>query len=1228
MSDFQSELDPVEELAESFLARYRRGERPAVSEYTQKYPELAERIRDLFPALVVMEELGSVTVHPETPSDSSRMEGQKIPRLLGEYRILREVGRGGMGVVYEAEQESLGRHVALKVLAFHGLVKPTYLERFAREARAAARLHHTNIVPVFGIGEHQGIHYYAMQFIQGQSLDVILKEVRRLRNLKDASAASKAEPGHELTVSIAHSLLTGLYQAPQGDRESRIEDRGSDRIGDKEPTCLEDIPCSNFDSRFSTGQDSGLASQPEAQYFRSVARLAVQVAEALEYAHKQGILHRDIKPSNLLLDMRGTLWITDFGLVKAEGSDELTHPGDIVGTMRYMAPERFEGRSDPRGDVYSLGMTLYELLSLRPAFEDSNRARLIQRIAGEEPARPRKLDPHIPADLDTVVSKAIAKDPADRYQTAAELAEDLERFLADRPIKARRSSLLEQTIRWCRRNRQVAALVASVAMLLITIAGGSLVAAFWLNKARTATQHQLELKENAEAKATLRLFNSLVNQARASRWSGRVGQRFESLNALTEAAELLPSLHLEPKAILDLRNDAIACIVLPDLRLVQSWDGNPQGNSGITFDADLERYARTDSRGNLSIRRVADDQEIMNLPGPGEPAWVVAFSPNGQYLVAKYHHANRNHANQCWVWDWKRREKVFTARSPIAGIDFSPDSRRLAIGFLDGTLKVYDLTSAKKDFIGLPRGPIAEYFAFHPDGQKLAIARSQSVVLWDLKTGKVDQLFTLPGNVRGTAWHPEGKLLAATCDKTNAIAIHVWNAVTGQLQAEMKGHQGGGVGCVFNHAGDVLVSNGWDGTVRLWDPWTGHQLLTSGQGGLQFSRDDRLMGGFAGSRVGLWEVALGRECGKLAAALEVGKGPWSVDFSPNGRLLASGHEDGVRLWDLASWREAAQLSLPPTPHTLTAIFDPDGSNLITTARNGVYRWPIKWAVEIRGSKIENRESKVEHGESSRKGGLLDPRSLEFGPPRLLGNTAGSDIWRASLSANGTMVALADHSGHQAIVLDIESEPNKVLLHYHHFNIANIAISPDGRWVASATWGDPLGTVRVFEIRNQKHVQDFRQPNTSNSVRFSPDSQWLVVGNQFWKTGSWKAGPPIEGAQTGELPRPLAFSPDGMILATAAGGLSSQPVRLVESSTGREFATLSVPYPEWVLWLCFSPDGSQLAACCSGHGIRIWDLRLIRRHLADMGLDWNLPPYPPAEPLAATKPLKIKVVADN
>jgi serine/threonine protein kinase len=198
MATQTSGRDPVEKLAEEFAERYRRGERPSLAEYIDKYPELAEQIRDLFPALVEMEQFGSLEGPPTGPHIPTLPSDGPLPRQLGEYRLLREVGRGGMGVVYEAVQESLGRHVALKVLPFHGLLSAMHLERFRREAKAAARLHHTNIVPVFGVGEDSGIHYFAMQFIQGQSLDTILGEVKRLRGGRENQTV--AETGHEISV--------------------------------------------------------------------------------------------------------------------------------------------------------------------------------------------------------------------------------------------------------------------------------------------------------------------------------------------------------------------------------------------------------------------------------------------------------------------------------------------------------------------------------------------------------------------------------------------------------------------------------------------------------------------------------------------------------------------------------------------------------------------------------------------------------------------------------------------------------------------------------------------------------------------------------------------------------------------------------------------------------------------------------------------------------------------
>jgi hypothetical protein len=212
MSDSGSGRDLLEQLAEDFVERRRRGERPALTEYTDRHPDLADAIRDLFPALVKLEALkpgsddltGPFAAHP-APAEGARLE------RLGDYRILREVGRGGMGVVYEAMQESLGRHVALKVLPAAALLDPKQLGRFEREARAAAKLHHTNIVPVFGVGEAGGLHYYAMQFIQGQGLDQVLAELRLLRRAGAPTTAAAKTP----LSAAAQGLLTGGFEVGQ-----------------------------------------------------------------------------------------------------------------------------------------------------------------------------------------------------------------------------------------------------------------------------------------------------------------------------------------------------------------------------------------------------------------------------------------------------------------------------------------------------------------------------------------------------------------------------------------------------------------------------------------------------------------------------------------------------------------------------------------------------------------------------------------------------------------------------------------------------------------------------------------------------------------------------------------------------------------------------------------------------------------------------------------------------
>ena len=509
MTDPDLRRNPVEILAEEFLERYRRGERPSVTEYVNRHPELSGEIREVFPALLAIE---GASPHPAAlgaPRHTSTHADDVLPDRLGDFRIIGEIGRGGMGVVYEAIQESLGRHVALKVLPVGALTHPAALKRFHREARSVAALHHSNIVPVFGIGEQGGHHYYAMQLIHGQTLEAVLGGVRRLRDLTGPLPALPLSTAQRAATEIAGCLLTGRFahSSAHGEGEKTTEPTGSTGPIDRPVNVSGTAP----DAGITTVT---IAERGESQYHRRIARIGLQVAEALGYAHDQGVLHRDIKPSNLLMDDEGTVWVLDFGLAKAVGVAEQSASRNIVGTLRYMAPERFDSRSDRRSDVYGLGITLYELLTLRPAFDAGQQSALIHQILQATPTSPRQIDRRIPRNLETIVLKAMAKEPSARYASGHALGDDLRRFLENRTILARRSTSLERTSRWCRRNPVVAALLTSVVALLAFIAA-------YYSVSATRYRHQFERAHAAEVNGRDKLFTSYLAQARASRFSRR-----------------------------------------------------------------------------------------------------------------------------------------------------------------------------------------------------------------------------------------------------------------------------------------------------------------------------------------------------------------------------------------------------------------------------------------------------------------------------------------------------------------------------------------------------------------------------------------------------------------------------------------------------------------------------------------------------------------------------------
>jgi serine/threonine protein kinase len=507
MSASSEERGPVGLLADEFLARRKGGERPTIQEYCDRHPELAGEIRDVFEAVLMVEDLkpGPDEVSGSV-GESAQVDGKRL-RQVGDYRILGEIGRGGMGVVYEAEQQALGRRVALKVLPRTSAGDGSAQVRFQREAKAAARMHHTNIVPVFDVGQDGEHLYYAMQLIHGQGLDLVIDDLKRLRAQSTAVPATGEKAGER---SIAASLVAGQFEK---------ENLAVAGPGDISATAA--FEGSAPSSAMLPGQsDISTATGNRAGYFRSVAQIGVQTAAALSYAHSRGIIHRDIKPGNLILDTTGNVWVTDFGLAKT-GDGGMTHTGDILGTVRYMSPERFRGQCDVRADVYALGMTLYELLTLKPAYASGDRLKLIELIRQSEATSPRSIDGRIPRDLETIVMKAIDRDAKRRYQSADELGEDLQRFVNDEPIKARRVGTTERLGRWCRHNPAVAGLTAAVLVLMAAGTAVSTWQAVVANRARAdlaaknaeLTDEQAKVEERFEmAQKAIALFHTGVSE--------------------------------------------------------------------------------------------------------------------------------------------------------------------------------------------------------------------------------------------------------------------------------------------------------------------------------------------------------------------------------------------------------------------------------------------------------------------------------------------------------------------------------------------------------------------------------------------------------------------------------------------------------------------------------------------------------------------------------------------
>jgi serine/threonine protein kinase/WD40 repeat protein len=1079
--------------------------------------------------------------------------------VLGPYTLLREIGDGGMGHVWMAEQTyPVRRTVALKIIK-PGMDTRHVIARFGAERQALAMMDHPNIAKVFDAGTtHCGRPYFVMELVDGVPITEYCDD-------------------HNLTL-------------------------------------------------------------------RQRLQLFLPICHAVQHAHQKGIIHRDLKPSNVLValyDGEPVPKVIDFGVAKATSHNliertTITQSGVLIGTLEYMSPEQASFNTlevDTRSDIYSLGVLLYELLTgwtpfdkkhLRElAFDDSLRmirdlepprpsARLSELIkfastaSTSGPVRLRRaarraeLEPSVASiaayrktdasqlarlikgDLDWIVMRALERDRDRRYQTANELAMDLQRFLADLPVAASPPTVRYRLRKFVRRNKGPVLAASSVVLALVAGIIGTTWGMLRATDARSiavsaANQKQAALAAalTSQRDATEQLFLALLNRARAGRYSRQIGQRLESLEALLRAARIRFDERL--------RDEAIAAMALPDLRLVSSRHSWPPGTAAVACGSRNQLYARADTQGVISIRTISNDREIQRIKTVPIQGYLY-FSPDDRFLIGLAD------GFRLLVWrvaDGKPalRDEPRECRTHA----FSPDGQRLAVAQHERVL-CFDLATGQ-EVRRWRLHAIANSLAFHTDNRRLAVGYRHFGVTSIYESVSGALLTELPvGEMinQVVAWHPAGDRLAVAGSNPR---IQIWDVAAKRKAATLAGHVQNVTELTFHSDGELLASHGWDGIVILWNPSSGRQLLSLPSAGEpQFSPDGRHLAiTRPDDRADLFEVTPVREYRTLVNSGHAGwDGCFFSGISPDGRLLAVGMNEGSRVWDLRSRREL--VALPAWTSSVffesTAQADGDpttpnqpGFRMLTSGSGGLVRWP------------------VESG---------DPRGrlLRLGPPRQL-----SRLPRATFvsRSEGRALGAATELGGANQILDLETGRVQRELGRHPAGDVQ-ALSADGRWAASCGWHSDR--VRLWNARTGELVHEWVLGKRTH-VFFTPDSQVLVLSRDdefsFWSLDTLQ---PIYRLRRdlAQLPGWVAFSPDGRLMALE---MAPAVISLKEVATGRTVAKLEDPHGDRATSQGFTPDGTQLVVVASYAGaIHIWDLRSIRTRLKAMGLDWNWPEFPP------------------
>jgi serine/threonine protein kinase/WD40 repeat protein len=1087
-----------------------------------------------------------------SPVATVALPGTAIPgSVIGPYKLIEQIGEGGMGTVWMAQQtEPVRRVVALKLIK-PGMDSRQVIARFEAERQALALMDHPNIARVLDGGTTKG----------------------------ETGGASKGEPG-----GVSPGRPYFVMDLVKG------------------------VPITQY------CDEHRLTPRQRVELF-------LPVCQALQHAHQKGIIHRDLKPSNVLValyDGKPVPKVIDFGVAKAAGqqlTDKtlVTGFGAIVGTLEYMSPEQAEINQldiDTRSDIYSLGVLLYELLTGSPPFsrtklEKAGMLEMLRVIREQEPSKPStklstaeglptlaanrgtepaKLTSLVRGELDWIVMKALEKDRNRRYETANSLARDIQRYLNDEPVQACPPSAGYRLKKFMRKHHRVVLAAAGLMGLLVA---GTAVSTWQAARATRA----LAVADRERERAQSRLWESLRDQARAMRMSRRPGQREESLRSIAEAMQL----PVPPGHTLDqLRTEAVAALALPDVEVEREWEGGvTSAHRGWAFDGNMERYARLQVDGTVSVHQIADDapvaqwKEITEGPWPGLER-SLHFSPDGRYLCV-YHKGSRRlivrrvdgpEPEVCY------RDEEVSADFELS-VDFTLDSTSVAYIKTDTRIAVVDLSTGHVRYLP-PADAKQRALRFAPDGLRVAVGvkrgNKYAVEVRELASGKTEVSLPHPASVSDTCWHPDGGTLATCCDDH---LIRIWDVTTGNVIRKLEGHRLPGIHCAFNSTGEWLISNDWHGQVRFWETSSGRQLLSIPAGGyhwLRMSPDGR----FAGYKVGdveklqllRFHVIRGYRTILPLADAEAGKYP--IIVHSEGRLLAVATGNHCVLVDLASGREVA--SLPGDSQPL--LWEPHGG-LLTAGKSGLWRWPV-------------------HEEGA--------ANYWLGPPERLMANGPRDAWAAS--ADGQVIAIPQYRA-GAVVLH-RGPPRRTIHVKPHGDVRACTASPDGRWVATVSASNDDIGVKVWDAATGRLVKEIAP--LGGTAAYSADGRWLLTtggGCRLWDVGSWTERHKVGGA-TG------CVSADGRLVAVED---SAGAIRLVSTDTGALVVRFESPEQTRLIPRAFTPDGTQLIAYgIETQALHVWDLRAIRAELAKRELDWDLPSYRELGDAKDAPPLRVAVVS--